>query len=383
MKKKVIIISILTVCILGLALILTWWNGYTPLMSRAAIERRLNRALTTDYEFVSSELIKGSRSEIHYTYKDANGIEFTVESYKERETVYASTLKLWWSNRIVCNYTQMFMAQYDSYIKELFGDRLDSDASGSNKINIYNYKQLAETADMLAKLYAEIPPYRINREVYGGLFRIDPNRFIVEFRYGNDYTYAATLGYFDLLCEGEKAPAQSEILISLEDSMASLYKSGRIDVEIPYDVLMRNPPTSFKSVMIGDTDINPKLAWGVKWKDDRYLFSTYIFGGEHGSFAYMVKKLGGSYELINSGHAKWNISGNIWEAHLKSSKRVHAGYAEYEVDNINITKNGEVLSSLESSQSAMYTLRDIEMLLGVRTEYTNDVAILYLIPDNT
>ena len=391
MKKKTIVISIIVALALGfllvLALFLMWWNGYTPLISRATIEKRLNQSLTANYEYVSSEQIKGRRTEIHYTYRDVNGIEFTVKSYKVQQGVYASDVNLWWSNRVARNYTQMFMDQYENNIKESFGDRLES-----YTINIYNYEQLAETADMLAEMYVKIPPYPINRELYGDLFNIDPKRLVVEFRYGDDYTYASNLGYFDFLCEGETVSNQNEILISLENSMASLCKSGEIDIEIPDDVLMRKPPKSFESVMIGDMDINPRLAWGVKWEENekllyphykggRYQFSTYIFGGESNSFAYIVKELGGSYELIKTGHAKWEISGDIWEAHLESSKRVHVGIAQYDVDIINVTKNGTALPPLESQHSGMYSLKDIEMLLGVRSEYTNDVAILYLIKE--
>lgn len=390
-KKKTIIINKIVALAIGfvlvLALILMWWNGYTPLISRATIEKRLSQSLTTDYEYVSSEQKKGRRTEIHYIYRDANGIKFTVKSYKVQQGVYASDVNLWWSNRITCDYTQMFMAQYENNIKEIFGDRLES-----YTINTYNYEQLAETADMLAQMYVETPPYPINRELYEDLFNIDPKRLVVEFRYGDDYTYASSLGYFDFLCEGETVSNQNEILLSLENSMASLYKSGKIDIEIPDDVLMRKPPKSFESVMIGNTDINPKLARGVKWEENemllyphykggRYQFSTYIFGGEHNSFAYIVKELGGSYELINSSHAKWEISGDNWEAHLESSKRVNVGIAQYDVDIINVTKNGKVLPPLESQHSGMYSLKDIEMLLGVRAEYTNDVAILYLIKE--
>lgn len=388
--SKVTLISILAVHIFLLvfipAYILAWWNGFTPLISRAEIENRLDRALTIDYEYVSSKKIKGNRSEMHYIYKDANGIEFTVRSYKVRLSIYDADL--WWSNRAECNYTQRFMDQYESYIKGLFGDRLESDS-----VNIYNYEQVSETADMLAEMYAEIPPYPINREVYDDLFNVEPRLLVVKFRYGDDYMYARKLEYFKFLCDGEKIPNRSEILVSLENSVASLYKLDVIDIEIPNDVLMREPPAHFESVMIGDTDINPELTRrGVYWEENekllyphykggRYQFSTDIFGGDDGSFAYMVKELGGSYEYINTDCAKWEISGDIWEAHRESSKRIDVGIAEYDVDNIKITKNGIDLPPLESQVRGKYSLKDIEMLLGVRAEYTNDVAVLYLIQD--
>lgn len=383
MKKKALIISLAAV--LGLALFLAWWNGYTPLVSRATIERWLDRALTIDYEYVSSERVRGRRWEKHYTYRDANGMEFTVRAFKEREGVYASGVHLWWYNSVECDYTQAYMAQYFGDIKALFGSRLNPDPPEyrSYVINVYSYEQLSQTAEALAGLFTEIPPYPINREAYDERFGIDPEQLIVDFRYGEEYTYAKEIGYFRFLCVGEEAPNRDEILLSLEDAVASLYKSGKIDIEIPYDVLIRKPPLSFESVMIGDVDICPRLAWGVRWNDDygQYLFSTYIFGGEQNSFAYMIGELGGSYERISPSYARWSISGDIWEARKKGSKRVHAGHAEYTVDTISITKNGEELPALESPQSAMYTLQDIEMLLGVKTEYTNDVATLYLIPD--
>ena len=232
MAKKVIIVSIIVVWLLVFALILTWWFGLTPTVGRSGIERRLARVLTVDYEFVSSEQKEadyGMRSVTYYTYKDVNGIEFTVKSYKQRQFIYAGDAELWWSNRVNCNYTRMFMAQYENDIMELFGDRLDvdyvfDDYQSLCEISVYNYEQIVETATILAKIYAETPPYPINKEAYDDLFAIDPIGFVVKFC----HDHVSALGYFDLRCEGEDVPPNDYFLEIMERYLANAIRRGHI-----------------------------------------------------------------------------------------------------------------------------------------------------------
>jgi len=176
----------------------------------------------------------------------------------------------------------------------------------------------------------------------------------------------------------ESVPDWSEILISIENSIASQYKLGQIDVEIPRDVLMREPPIAFTSVMVGDTDVIARLQQrNIRLVDGQHLILINTFGGERSAFAYITEALGGSYELVAPSHVKWEISGDIWEARRISSDRVYIGHGYYVVDAVEVTKNGVALPVRESPR---FTLQDIEMLFGVSAEFTNDVATLYLVP---
>jgi hypothetical protein len=162
-----------------------------------------------------------------------------------------------------------------------------------------------------------------------------------------------------------------EVLVSLENAVATYLKwKPDTEFQIPREVLLREPPRSFNSVMfvMGDEmkEISGLL---VSWEGGGYTFPASIFYGRGGFFVKMVSELGGSHEYISfeqeSFHLKWEISGDVWEA--------------YNVDgDINITKNGEILPVMMPGRPC---IRDIELLLGVRAEYTNDVAVLYLIKE--
>ena len=222
MKKRSIIIGIIM-----LSLILTWWFSLTPLIGRSEIERRLDRVLTVDYEFVSSERKKNrldKRSMVQYTYRDTNGVEFTIDSYKKRYSFYASDTDFWWYNNVSCNYKEMFMAQYESYVMELFGNMLDkrhNEYSTTYPINIYSYEQLVETADIIAEIYAEIPRYPVNESEYRRLFGdtyFAFEGFIVRFRFGED---SKSLGTFtDLPYKNTNTPKSDYFLEEMEKDLA-------------------------------------------------------------------------------------------------------------------------------------------------------------------
>jgi len=243
MKKRIIKITIITTIIIIVltilrSLFLWWWNGFTPLIGRKGIERRLDRVLTIEYEYVSSEKIENGdsgRAEMSYTYKDANGLEFTVKSYKKREGLYASTARLWWYNIVEGNYTQMFMAQYEDYISALFGERfmvMGRPVSAYAQINVYNYEQLVETANILAKIAAEVPPIQISSD-YNTQYAISiyPLQAEVVFCYGDDYE--SDLVSFRLFSTVDSLPTLEE----MEESLAHQIKLSSLEEYIDMDTL--------------------------------------------------------------------------------------------------------------------------------------------------
>ena len=227
MKKKAIKMSIILMLTLVFTLILTWWFSLTPLIGRDEIEKRLDRALSVDFEFVSSERKKNphnKRSMIQYTYKDRNGLEFTVKSYKTKYYFYASDTGFWWYNGIGCDYKEMFMAQYKSHMIELCGNMWPENVgehATTPHINIYRYEQLVEVADIIAEIYAEIPRYPVNESEYRRLFDYTSSAFegfIVWFRFGEDST---VLGIFDdLPYKNTNTPKSDYFLEKMEKGLA-------------------------------------------------------------------------------------------------------------------------------------------------------------------
>jgi len=248
MKKKIIRIIIIIVPVFLLALFLSWWFSLTPLISRDEIERQLDQTLMISYEFVSSERIQSSntgRSErppIHrYYYRDVYGVEFTVDSFKQQESVYASDTGLWWHNKLSCNYLEMFNAKYERDIKDFFENQFIANNANVPRryhINVCDYEEIVKTADILAMMYAEIPPYPFNRDAYlllglgTYLEKID-----VCFFYGDSYEYYVYLHSFNLLFEGDVIPQRDYFLEEMEESLAHQIKLASLEEYIDMDTL--------------------------------------------------------------------------------------------------------------------------------------------------
>ena len=376
MIKKPLVLCLMLICTLGLTAC-----SWATLRSTSEMETFISTVYLTNVELVS-EHRENRRAE--YVFRDENGIEFTIVEVIVDD--YFEGLYLGRRSRVLSDYAFRLLDPFINEIRLIFESSGLSfammDENHRNTVNIFT----SNSSDVFR---VEITSFEQISDVVAALENVIHLVPEMPFAITDDNTNNARAPSVEVLIHnrqlarvyfprtGESVPDLSEVLISIENRMASRYKLGQIDVEIPHDVLMREPPIAFTSVMVGDSDVIARIQQrNIRLVDGQHLILINTFGGERSSFAYIVEALGGSYELIASGHIKWEIAGDIWEAHRISSDRVSVGYGYYVVDTVEVTKNGVVLPVRESPR---FTLQDIEMLFGVRAEFTNDVATLYLV----
>ncbi|MDD4591846.1 MAG: hypothetical protein PHG06_15685 [Parabacteroides sp.] len=332
------------------------------LKSRSEIVEFVSQMCLIDVELVSSNRTS-KRAE--YVFRDENGIEFTVvnELY-----FYSFAMVPARHSRIYSDYALRLLDPYIEEIKAMFesiGSSFEDDTTEYGHINNYfsfeitidSFEKIPDVVTALEKTFKLVPEMPISDT---------PNiDFIVD---GNEL-YSSAIK-FPII--GESAPDWSEVLISIENSMASLYKNERINVEIPHDVLMREPPREFEPVMFVDGDVMKEISMSVDWQDGRYSFHAPVFYGNGGFFVKMIREMGGSYEFITfdstTQHLKWEIFGNVWETRSTD-------------EGTNITKNGilkQYIGELNNKYDHTLKLFSVNLKHYLRgTNCYNDIEKMY------
>ena len=312
MIKKLLTLCVMLICVLGLTAC-----SWATLRSTSAMETFVSTVYLIDAELVS-EHRENRRAE--YVFRDENGIKFTIVEVIVDD--YFDSLYLGRRSRVLSDYVFRLLDPFIDEIRLIFESSgfsfammdenhrntvsiFTSDSSDVFRVEITSFEQISDVVAALEYVIHLVPemPFAIIDDNTGNA-RPPSVEVLIDNR---------QLARVSFLRTGESMPDWSEVLISIENSMASRYKLGQIDVEIPHDVLMREPPIAFTSIMVGNTEVIARLQQrNIRLVDGQHLISMSMFGGERSSFAYVIEALGGSYELLAPGHVKWEISGDIW-----------------------------------------------------------------------
>jgi len=350
----------------------------------ACIERESLRSARAMTNFVTQEYLTGIEVELvsherttiprraEYVFRDENGIEFTII---EEIHSYSFAFHRRDHSHIYSNYARRLLEPHIEEITTIFESigfllevpvEEEPNVTGFNalrgdsiRVQINSFEQIPDIATAFENSFNLVPkmPFRDTDWALG-----------IELRFDGGHIRG---GMFRFPIVGEDIPDWHEIHISIENVMADYFKlNPDVDLQIPHEVLMIESPSSFNSTIMVVNGVEVREFRNlITMRDGQHILPSSIFYAS-ARFSEMIRALGGSSESVRTdtrGHVRrWEISGNEWEAYRTD-------------EGANIIKNGVFLTVLENPERP--TLRDLEMLLGVRAHYTNDVAILYLILD--
>jgi len=217
-KKFIIVILIPTIIFLSAFIFVqVRREGGVP-HSRQEVESKLDKCLTVDYEYISTNVIDDSErtrdeTETVYYFKDKNGLLFKVVS----SYIFWGGYEMVAQKESNCDYAEMwFMANQkdvDNVLAAYLHDNeywLNDDENHYAKywIRISNYDDLPKVADAVEAALTALPPLPIKKENYtigefdysgiptiGVLYNAEPK--------SNDDDNDVVLAWVDFYCEGD------------------------------------------------------------------------------------------------------------------------------------------------------------------------------------
>jgi hypothetical protein len=123
-KSKIPLIVIIIICFLifvaiPATILITIFSYYSP-HTRSEVKGILDRSLTVDYKYISTQRFYGERREIVRTFKDENGIYFNVVSYYGIDYFMPYMMSF-------CNYHQILFLRYFDDIEIALSEHLSQD----------------------------------------------------------------------------------------------------------------------------------------------------------------------------------------------------------------------------------------------------------------
>jgi len=338
--------------------------------SRWALEQSLERSLTVGFQHQRTEEVTtdGDSYNKHF-FIDDNGVEFFVyaqmfESHLFGSTIEVTTNYIWavWLHGDIDQETRE--AAIHSELRDL--------GSTPNRVLIESYDQLEIAAESVYNLLHTVPPLTIDREV----FRVRFHRNFSDMRVTS--TQGAVLGTFDYLVVGEYI-SREEILETLSTNFIIHHRAGRIEEDLPPEVLLQYPVYVINEIYVNGAlvslcSIGYDRARGDFMLTSMNLCSLYTNNGNRlpWTFERLVTELGGTF-ASDENKAIWTIGNDRWEATLVEGERGSVFVRVY----YEIYKNGEQIIQTEELHArelggnrlgyngVIFTLSELEHMLNV------------------